>query len=264
MRKSVSCVTMLLVLSLAGAGYGQTWQTYASYDFDSTYEVQVGPDQWNLYTPDDGPYNQDLWLNMTRTDVDIVAPGCGGVGACLNVPAPSGGYCGFSDAHLWNSEEYGDPIRFEADLKFDKADNASVARTVFMLYDCIRFHYDAAGTSLVVDLTKFDVDGTTRISGGSVTAAVVDNPNAWQHVEFSVYDGMLTLITDVETVSAPGDYEILTGRTTGEYWYLGTTKGKTGWTYVGQMDNVDISYVPEPVSMVLLGLGGLLLRRRRR
>ena len=262
MRKIV--LTMLLVLGMVGASYGQAWQTYASYDFDVTTSTQTGPDTWKLETPEDGPYGQDLWLNMTRTDVDIMAPGAGGVGAALYAPAPSGGYIGFSDAHLWNSEVNGDPIRFEADLKFDKADNGSVARTIFMLYDCIRFHFDATGDNLVVDLTKFDTDGTTRISGGSVSIPIVDDPTVWQHVDFSVYDGTLTLTGDAGTDSAPGDYEILTGRTTGEYWYLGTTKGKAGWTYVGMMDNVDISEIPEPASMILLGLGGLLLRRKRR
>jgi hypothetical protein len=109
---------------------------------------------------------------------------------------------------------------------------------------------ESYGATKGVDATVDILLGATSLIGGPQT--FIAHGDDWGTPDS--YDGHLTTINfSTDTVGAEELTLVITR--------VGTSAGyDAAWFGV---DNVDVSVVPEPATMVLLGLGGLLLRRRR-
>ncbi len=108
------------------------------------------------------------------------------------------------------------------------------------------------GSGFTTYVTKYNGDISLASGAGGASAS-------WSDVDFFItatsYDGG-GLSSALEFTGAVGTATItlegIGSRTvTNEFWHAGT------------VDSATITVVPEPATMVLLGLGGLLLRRRK-
>jgi hypothetical protein len=102
----------------------------------------------------------------------------------------------------------------------------------------------------VIDVLDFRGDSTGEISGGSI--------NYIRSIQLSGTTKHITFICDVDSVNLTGN--LLTGD-----WLDG--KGDFSITLLDQSpyDSVysNIEFIPEPATLALLALGGLLLRHKR-
>ena len=264
-------LTLLVVLSIAGASYGLTDDAacIGLWHFDSSYQVvtETGPGTYttDTYIPDDDSVqtwrNNENWVDRfgtyaTSGNPITLAAGDydGGPGNHMVIPDSGIGSAEYPIFAL-NVFDINNPLKinditFEGWIKYDVAENAN--RYLFTIYD--NLNVTLKGTTL----TMWVHDNV--VSSQIITAPMYDNSDLWQGIKATYNNGVMTLVTDAGTVSGTGIYVPKAGK---PWYYLCNNKGK-GWTsYVGALDEWKVS-VPEPATLALLGIGGLLLRRKRR
>ena len=108
--------------------------------------------------------------------------------------------------------------------------------------------YDQVYLSVTTSSLTFKINRSGDAQDSSAVnqielSAMIDGSNDWQYIE-AVYDGeRMQLVTEVETVSAPGIGLFVPDR---RNVYIGSRKNKNN--YVGDMDEVKLSaFMPDPV-----------------
>ena len=99
--------------------------------------------------------------------------------------------------------------------------------------------------TLEFDVLSINVPGVAKIEYYDAAGGAI-GVDAWDPVD----------------LSALGHFSF-TGTVPAGTVYVTPVIGVTGVGGVGIFDNIQLGYVPEPTSLVLLGLGGLLIRKRR-
>jgi len=265
MSKSVSCLTVLLI---AGVAYGvppttapvDDALTVALWHFDVTESVQMGPDVWETRHPDDdsfpGNEGRDRYLIEHSTSdafIDLVSGGK--FGNAVDFDDCGNAYKLYGAS--W-PEDKGTFI-YEGWIKFEEGDTGGYLCHV---YDQV-YLYTSGTASINFKIIKNGIanpaDPLYDPCGIVDVTANLPTTNEWQYIE-AIYDGAtMQLITEAETVSADGVGEFTPNR---RNIYVGCRKNKN--PYTGLMDEVKLSWIPEPATLALLGIGGLLLRRKRR
>lgn len=213
---------------------------------------------------DNAAYQNDMvWL-----DHDVIND----PGTHLNVA--SGGIIGrlfaFSNAKVTMS---GGTVEGELHI----SGNATVNMNFGSVHDLQAYNYAAiAMTGGNVDILAAGGNSIVTVSGGSVNDFIVVGQNGMMFLEgngFTVtdLDGNITSLSYGDKLS---DFGMFVDHITQDY-FSGTVTGTLKDSSVLDVDFfvyntginsgiADIIIIPEPGSLVLLGLGGLLLRKRKR
>lgn len=113
--------------------------------------------------------------------------------------------------------------------------------TLFHLYDQVTLSVTESEATLVINLSG-DLQDTSAANRIVLSAAIAAD-NDWQYLK-AIYDGdSIQLLTESETVSAPGIGEFVPANRS---VYIGSRKNKSN--YVGDLDEVKVGYfVTDPV-----------------
>jgi hypothetical protein len=139
---------------------------------------------------------------------------------------------------------------------------ASGVNTAQMLFNCYRVAQVKIWNGDIYFAAWDDDEVLTEIiTSGALTASV------WQHVVASVtpqgvMDVSVYALNGSLIGSATGNLTSGTFNQASRTMYFGSNGGTSNF-YTGRLDEVKVSYIPEPATLALLGLGGLLLRKKK-
>ena len=129
-------------------------------------------------------------------------------------------------------------FRYQGWIRLNSGDTGG---TLLHIYDQVFLSVTTATVSFKINRSGDTQDGSA--ANQIELSAMIDGSNDWQYVE-AVYDGArIQLVTEMETVSAPGIGLFVPDQ---RNIYIGSRKNKSN--YVGDMDEVKLSaFMPEPV-----------------
>ena len=132
-------------------------------------------------------------------------------------------------ADAWPADQ--GAVRYQGWIRLNPGDTGG---TLFHVYDQVNLSVDSSSVTFWVNRSGNPIDvGATNLI--TLTASI-STSNAWQYIE-AVYDGtVIKLVTEEETVSAPGIGPFAPNN---RNVYIGSRKNKDN--YVGDMDEVKIS-----------------------
>ena len=282
MKKMVMFMVILAMVGVASAGYVETWSTWVDNEqvpFNTVgsnkgWEVKSGSPSTNPYTGDDSTtmgegsfYALDGMALRTASGNDYeIRHTTAGVdfGMTSSEIAAAGGIvAGFNHRMGWT----GGGLTWRAMMLLREGTGANITP---------QFGYEWDSATSTTRWTLRHTDGT-RIYGNALTGDKAGQNalgirESWLSISM-VYDGdNATLLAEhifpSETIGSAVIDTGLTDVFVGSMWNsdlaaLNRMQIRTGGTSKIFLDNLSVDVIPEPATLVLLGLGGLLLRRKK-
>ncbi len=247
MKKLLVVTFVIALLVVSSQGFAETISINFVENTNQVFTEAVGI----------GPLDTDstYWNHNTTPTTGNYAVGTL-TGLIDGVGAPTGAEVAWSSTNVWYNGDgiADDQHRLSVGYLDDGGDGVLVTITnisydVYKVYGL--YASDQGGTPGIVN---FDVNGQWALGGDASTIALT-----YTHIN--------------DSFAATGNYwtEIEGGITIGNFWTI-ETSGATliidglarNGEYRGSLTGVVIEEIPEPATMMLLGLGSLLLRRRRK
>ena len=221
-----------------GAGDLENYEYFTGHSYTSDYDIAVAMPfrPAGLIGEDNQPQPGDLFSLAGKTLYSSTEGFYDGAIRIAGIPTSEGGWRGPS-------------------LSFDgKADHTieeiSIDVAIGMDFDGIEFW------------TGKTMDYAIEITTDDRTVTILDYA-ATEFNNFMPGDGFATLTWDLSDYLAGQDLALDASKTYELRIAMANWSGTTSQFRVGVMDNLVITGVPEPATLVLLGLGSLVLRRRR-
>lgn len=257
---SVCIVLLLSVCSVNAIDFTQPLtpnaQTIGLWHMDSTY--QSGG---MTYTADAGPNGKDMMIDTWGTPPapgTLVAGPTAALGNAINFGADDPYYAFYTGSGAWN-DSY-ETFQVDGWFKFEAGHLLGSTKNLIETDAAWYLQKWADDTSAEIGLVVHFEDGTlgTRWIGG--LAGLEDQ---WIHVSASFDQNQQINISVINLdgtfdVSATRDYTGMSIKNSGN------ERIYAGWKTFGvSFDELSVATVPEPATCALIGLGALLLRRRK-
>ncbi len=242
-------MTLALCASCAFGGY---WSAVGQWDMDSTFTTTS-----RTFSSDLSGNGNHLSLsnssNIASRYPAFTTGGGGYVDEALSFDGVDD-MC-YTPYSTWGSQE---------SVKIDMWFKAETDRAQTLLSVNAAYPWEIRLSSTAVTFYPWFKNTSDDSSAGNLLLTKAYTTGEWNHLVAEVLDGQisLTLNGGTSTRSYNPDSLYLAGST--NYVVMGCSQAGTRH-FDGLIDEVTIStYVPEPATILLLALGGITLRRRRR